>query len=309
MKEKQKIIVAVLGVLFIVASIPVAIFLVNQRQEIRKEAAKPESEGGIVKISLTPSESFFTTTNPLEVSLNLNTEGRVISGIAIRLYYNYSGEEPTVRPVLDGSRPFTVSPTIGFGCQVNTFTYEENVAEINLGCAIMDTAGYSNSVDTQLATLTFSASSAPADPVAINFHPTISNVLDKATNQDILLLPDAINGTLLGTYTVSDEGVAPTNTPTLTPIPAEPTNTPTLTPTPVPGSGGVDTPTNTPTLTPTLTPTPVPGSGGASASTNTPTLTVDVGGQDVPVSGVIENTIVFIAIGSLFLLLGFALIL
>lgn len=234
MKGKRKIVVAVLGILFLAASVPVSIFLVNQRQEIRKEAAKPAEEGGVIRISLTPSgvplQSPFTILDPLQVSLNLNTEGRVISGIAIRLHYNYLGEEPEVRPVLEGSNPFTVSSNIGFGCQVNAFTYTEGLAEMSLGCVIVDAEGYSNSVDTQLATLTFAASSVPGiNPLEVNFNPVVSNVIDKATNEDILLLPDGVTSTLLGTYNVSMP--IPTPTPTNTPIP-----TPTPTPTPIPPS-------------------------------------------------------------------------
>jgi hypothetical protein len=297
MKEKQKIIVAVLGVLFIVLSIPVAIFLVNQRQEIRKEAAKPAEEGGIVKISLSPSQGNLSTSSPLNLSLNLNTEGKIISGVAIKLYYNYSGDEPLIKPVLTENKPFIIPVGLlqnnSFSCPNNSFSFASGLAELSLGCAILSTEGFSSSTNVQLATLAFELLGSPAsNSFSINFNPTISMVVDKATNQDILLLPDGDNGTLLGTYTIL--GLSPTSTPI---------------PTTTPGTGGLE-PTSTPTPKPTST---LSATNTPQVTTNTPTPTSSVtttdDGQDIPVSGIIENTILFLVLGSLLLLFGLALIL
>lgn len=313
MKEKQKIIIAVLGVLFIVASIPVAIFLVEQRQEIRKEAAKPEEEGGIVRVSLSPSQGTLLTSSPLNLALNLNTEGRVISALAVRLYYNYSEEESPVQPVLTDRKPFVIVDPEKFACSVNTVTFSDGLAELSLGCAILDQNGFSSTTAVKIADFALNASSVPAiNPVSVKFNPTLTQVVDKETNEDILLLPDGENGTLLGTYTVSSGGEAPTPTPT--PVPGDstptPTPTPTVTPTPKPGTGGGEIPTSTPTPTATLTPVPATGGGGVEAPTSTPTPTTSSGSADeIPVTGIVENTIAFAIIGSFFLLLGLALIL
>lgn len=298
MQGKSKLILAILLILFIVASIPITVYLVRQRQELRRRAAVPEGEA---TVSLTPETGTYQINQPFTISILFNTANIPISAIAIRITYSYSGTTPEVEASGIEINP-TLLTTGDWSCPVKTVTPSGGTVKIDIACVNTSIAGYSNSTDTLLATFDLVANQIPAtNPITLSFDPSQSIITRKADGTDILLIPSST-----GVYTIAGAGEA-------SPTPTTPPGTPT--PTPTTGAGGWPTATPTPTPTPTtppgtptptsyLTPTSTPTTAIGGTLTSTPTGTL----EELPETGILTPTLIFLTSGGVLLLIAFLVI-
>ena len=290
----SRVIFALLVLLFVLVSIGGGIFLVKQRQEIRKKAAVPEGEA---TVSLSPASGTYQVGQLFEVGIFFNTAGIPISAVAVRLTYPYS----QTTPVLEASNLQISSSLLSGGdwsCPVKTITADGGEVKIDVACVNTSPAGFSTSTETLLASFHLQASQVPQiNPTVLSFDPSQSIITRKENGQDVLLIP-----TSTGSYTIAG-GQTPTvsPTPTSTEIPT-PTLSPQETATPTPPSDLTSTPTPTggvgglePTLT--LTPTPATLSG-----LTIPTPTATVSPQELPETGLFAPTLWLLIGGGLFLL-------
>ena len=265
MKKNLKILLIILGLFLVLASIIVTVFLVRQRQELRKKAAVPEGEA---TVSLSPASIIKDVGAPFPIQISFNTNGVAISAITVRLNYAYS--ETTAPIEIEGNQiqiSSAISTSEDWSCPIKQTSSSGGRYYIDIACINTNTAGYTTTTDTPLASFNLVAAKVPEiNPIILEFDPQQSIITKKADGQDTLLIP-----TSSGSYTISSELVCdlsflvaePTTTPTptgtLTPTPTPtPTGTPTLTPTPTSSPTPTSTPTPTPTLPPAVTPTPTP---------------------------------------------------
>lgn len=261
----RKVFLGIIVLVLIAGAIPVTMYLVKQRQELREKASVP---GGQASVSVTPTAESYSVGQTFPVSVSFNTAGIAISGIAVRLTYTYSENTPPVT-----ASDIRINPDLlGTGdwvCPIKTITPQAGIVKIDLACLNVNVAGYSNTTNTLLATFNLQASAVPqTNPVVLIFDPDpqINKITRKDTGEDILMTPQST-----GTYTITQVGVTPTPTPT-----GGPTSTPTPT---QPAATATPTPTR---AAPTSTPTPTRGVGGPPPSTPTPTPTTYAGGSTSP---------------------------
>lgn len=233
MRGKTKLILAVILILFIVASIPITIYLVRQRQEIRKRAAVPEGEA---TVSLLPATGTYQVIQPFTVSIMFNTANIPISAIAVRITYPYTGTTPEV----DASGIETSSSILmsdDWSCPVKTTTPLGGTVKIDIACVNTSITGFSTSTDTLLASFDLVANQIPiTNPITLSFDPSQSVITRKADATDILLIPVST-----GSYTII-AAVGGRLEPTATPTPT-PTSYFTPTPTATVGATLIPTPT------------------------------------------------------------------
>lgn len=305
MKPSVKTILAIIVILIVVVSIPVAVYLIRQRQEIREKAAVPT---GQATVSLSPTSATYDVGQSFNVGVSFNTANIAISAVAVRLTYPYSGTTPEITASNIQINPSLLA-TGSWSCPVKTVNPASGTVQIDIACVNTDIDGFTSSTDTQLASFAMVANQAPAtNPTTLRFDSNLSVITQKSDGQDVLLIP-----TSTGSYTIS--GAAPTPSPTPTPTTSAQSPTPTATPTGGVGGGATATPTpttgagsGTVTPTPTKTPTPTPtgGTGGGVATatpTKTPTPTT-VTGEELPDSGVSTPFILFGFLGLLMLVAG-----
>lgn len=266
----RKVFLGIIVLVLIAGAIPVTMYLVKQRQEVREKASVP---GGQASVSVAPTTGNYSVGQTFPVSVSFNTAGIAISGISIRLTYTYS-ENTTPINVSDlGVNPELLG-TGDWTCPIRTVTPQAGTVKIDVACLNTNVAGYSNTANTLFATFNLQASAIPqTNPVVLSFDSTESKITRKDNGEDTLMTPQST-----GTYTISQAGGTPTPTPTggLT---STPTLTPTVTPTPTqPAATSTPTPTRT---APTSTPTPT-GGGVGGPPTSTPTPTTSLGGSTSP---------------------------
>ncbi len=270
----RKTITAVLVILVAIGGFVAGLLLLRQRQELREKAAVPS---GQAEVSLFPITGNYDVGDTFPVSVFFNTSSIAISGISVRLTYQYGGATPEfvasnieINSALLSSGDWT--------CPTRNIAAQGGNLNIDIACANISAAGFTTNTDTLLATFNMTVERVPAtEPVEVRFEPSQSIITQKSDGQDILLIP-----TSTGEYTVTG-AAAPTDVPT-----AAPTSPPAATTTPTP------TTTVAPTATPTASPTPT------SVTTTTPTAT---GAAQLPDAGVSSPTIFGIGLG-LFLIMG-----
>jgi len=268
MRGKSKLILAILLILFLAASIPITIFLVRQRQEIRKRAAVPEGEA---TVSLFPTTGTYQVNQSFSVSVNFNTANIPVSAIAVRITYPYTGTIPEV--TASGIEINSSLLASDWGCPVKTIAPLGGTVNIDIACVNTGIAGFTTTTDTLLASFDLVANRIPTtNPITVSFDRTLSVITRKADGTDILLIP-----TSTGYYTFTGE--AP--------------------PTPTPTSGVGGWPTPTPSPIPTLTPTPT--STLIAEATATPTVSP----EEVPETGGFTSTLLLLISGGALLILGF----
>lgn len=224
--NKRTLISSSLLLLLMIAMGVTAFFVTQGGQfDLRKRASAP---GGDVTLTLQPGTQTYAVGDTLTTDVMLNTGGRAISGVAMRLVFPYNASSP-VLDVIDAD-PQTSGIQIQSTASIldASFATNVNVAQgqpsgqmfIDFSATTNTTAGYSNTTGQKIATITFKAKRAGV--VAIEHDPTRSQVTDKATSLDVLRT--------IPTYelTVVDD----TQKPTVT-ITAGPDNNATL------GSGSV----------------------------------------------------------------------
>jgi hypothetical protein len=273
----RRVVFSLLGILILIGGVVAGVRLIQQRQELIKQAAVP---GGQAKVSLFPTSGMFNVGDTFPVSVYFNTSGVFISGITIRLTYPYSGVNPEVT-----SSNISINPIIersaDWNCPTKLVSAEGGNVIIDIACANIGASGYSNNADTLLATFDMAVGRVPSvNPLILRFDTSQSIITQKSNGQDILNIPDP--ETARGVYTISG-GVVPTNTPTPTTIPG---NLPTATPTLAPTATMILTGTATPTLRPT----------------STPQITQTTKGEELPSAGVSTPTYVGLGLGVLLII-------
>lgn len=275
----MKKILLIIGIIIVLTSVPVGVFLVKREQELRLRAAPATT------LFLSPDTRSWNVGEIFNVNVNVNTGGNQITSVDLVL--NFDPAILEVINIIPGT--FLPSPT---EIQKNI-----NNATGSITYSFYTTRENAKSGEGVLAVISLKGKAAGIS--ALTFSPqTVISALQEDQN--------VLTGATGGTYTISG-GVSPTPTPTptggLTPTP-----TSALTPTSTPTSGLTPIPTPTPTsaLTPIPTPTPTTfsGQGGGTIPTSTPTLT-PTPTPALPVTGVSNPLVFLLGAGGIFLLFAF----
>jgi len=271
----SKKILIIIGALILLISIPLTIFLVKQRQELRMKAAPATI------LSLTPATLTKAVAETFTVNIVVNTGENSIVSADIDLSF-----DPTVLEALSISAgSFFESPT------EPTRLINNTTGKINYSLFTLTAKQGSGT----LATITFKGKAAGVSQVAFDPTTTVGGIGET----------EALSRTEPGSYVIAS-AATPTPTPT-----TGPTITPTQTPTPSPTSVLTMTPTPTPTsgtggLGPTAISTPTPTPTTVVRTTPTPTPTTSP--EELPETGNITPTFILIGFGILVLTSGLLLL-
>src|SRR6266404_5161401 len=200
MKKYKQYLLPVLVVVFFVLGLFAVSLSVKQRQTLRNKAA---NTSGIGSVSLVPVTATHNIGDLFPVTLKFNTGGASISSIALRLIYRFTGATPE----LDATSITADNALLSTGdwtFPVKTITKSNGMVTIDFSGVNTNTAGYSSTTDTNLATINFRVNSLPSiNPVILSFDATQSKMITKSGFKDILGQPNS------GSYTI----VSPTPTP------------------------------------------------------------------------------------------------
>lgn len=236
----KKFLLPVLILVFILLALGVTLFLVRQRQEVRKNAAPA------TVLTLSPATLTKQVNDTFTVTVNIDTGTNNVS--AAEIHVNYPAATLEGISITPGSFLTKVLPP---GANIGNGT-----ATIILGNESISSPAVGQGV---LATITFKVLQGSSLPVKITLDPATQVAAFGDRGNVVSSMSDAT--LTIGTTTTV------TTTPTLTPSPTNPpqstatiTTTPTTTPIPTnTEEENQDTskkPTDTPTSTPTNTPTP-----------------------------------------------------
>lgn len=190
-----------LVIILMIFAIPLGVYLVKQRQEIRKKASTPT---GTATVSLSPASDNYEVGQSFPVSVYFNPVSIPISSIAVRITYQFSGASPKVV-----ASSLEINPSLlGTGdwmCPVKTITPVGNQVQIDIACANVTTDGFTAVSDTLLASFNLVANEVPTvNPVVLRFDPQESKIQSKIDNTDILLTPTAT-----ASYTIATDFTPP----------------------------------------------------------------------------------------------------
>lgn len=265
----MKKIALIVGLLVLVVSVPVGIFLLNQQQEVRLSAAPS------TVFSVSPSSRNLAPGDTLNADISVDTGNNLIVSADIVLSF-----DPKYLEVISiSSGPFWTSTSEVQKSLNNTsgkviysiYTFKENAKK---GTGV-------------LATVVFKAKAAGATSVA--FDSSQSAVYGLTEGQNVLA------SSIPGSYTITGTEATASPVPTATASPAS-TSVPTSSPGSSSGSGssGAGGPTTTPAPTKTATPKPTSTKQATPASTTLPVTGVDgptvfalLGGAMLVILGVI----------------------
>lgn len=234
----MKKILVVLIIFLILASIPLTVYLVKRRQELRKMAAPATT------LSLSPSSITRNVGETFSLDVVVDTGENTIS--AAEIYVIFDSSKLEGQSILAGNflPVVLVNGNISGGLASMTLGSQPNEPKQGRGT---------------LTSITFRAVAATEGiPIEIRFgaNTQVAGIEEQG---------NVLTGTTLASVTILAAG------PTLTPTPPTgPTVTPSPTPTSPPGA------TPTPTTAPTVTPTP-PLGGEPSTPTPTPTPSSETG--------------------------------
>jgi hypothetical protein len=280
-----KKIAVVFGVILVaIGGFVAGLYLLNEQQDLREEAAVP---GGQAQVSVSPNTGNFEIGDTVTTQVDFNTGGIASSGVAIRLSYPFTGASPEVS-VSSIEVNQELLATGDWTCPTQRATQQGGNVLIDIGCANTSAQGFTSTSNVKLATIQMRVNRTPnSNPVVLRFDPSLSVITRRSDNNDILLIPQS-----QGSYTIALGGAEATPTTaqsTGTPTPTtRVTSTPTTTKTPTP----TKTVTSTGTITATKTPTPTSEEEETvSSSTATPTT------ASLPEAGVSYPTILGILFG------------
>jgi hypothetical protein len=247
----KKVFVALLIIVVATVGFVAGLYLLQDEQDIRDEAAVP---GGQATVSISPSTGNYQVGDVIESSVHFNPSNIAISGVAVRLKYPFSGSTPEVTVESIDINPVLLSSG-NWTCPTKNSTLQAGEVVIEIACANTSAAGFTANSDILLAQIDLKVTRTPQSlPFTIRFDPSASIIAQHSNNQDILLIP-----TSTGSYTIGGAGAT---TPT-------PTSAVGTSPTPTLAAGQA---TATPLVTATPTPTEVPKGGlGDVTGTVTPT--------------------------------------
>lgn len=273
----NKRILPIFILIFLLLSLPVAIWLVKRQQEIRMRAAPATT------LTISPPSITKTVGDSFALQITVNTETNSL--VAADLDINFNPQILEVTGISPGE--FFTSPTEASKTINNTTG--------NILYALTSFTAQPGSGN--LASVVFNAKGVGTSPLSFGSRTGVyasggENVLQQTS-------PGTVNIAGVATPTpipTSPPGTTPTPTTppgaTNTPIP---TSGPTSTPTPA-GQGGGTIPTSTPTPKPTATPTPSTISGATSTPTPVAVL---------PTTGGSKLTLFFSILGLTILIVGF----
>lgn len=207
MRTSVKIIISLIVVIAVLVATFVGAYFIRDRQLFSNQASVPT---GQVLVSLNPASATLSVGQTLPVTISIDPGGNTISGVAVRLKYNYSGSTPevTINNITISS---LLSTSLDWNCPVQSVTPANGVVTADISCVNTNTAGFTYSSSFPIATFYLTVSAVPGtNPVIITFDPLASIVTRKSDGDDILLTP-----TSMGNYTVSS--TSPTGTPEPTP--------------------------------------------------------------------------------------------
>ncbi|MBU0570083.1 hypothetical protein KKB40_04900 [Patescibacteria group bacterium] len=240
----KKVTVALLIIAVAIGGFVAGLFLLNERQELREEAAVP---GGTAEVSISPETGDYDVGDSIATSIYFNPANIAISGIAVRLTYPFSGVTPEVT-VADISVNSSLLSSGDWTCPTQNSIQQGGNVVIDIACANTSALGFVANTNTLLANVTLLINRPPeVSPFIIRFDPALSVITKKSDNSDILLIPtstgsyDIVGAGVVEPTPTEAVGVSPTSVISPTPT-AKITTTPTVTPT------GVDI-TATPTAT------------------------------------------------------------
>jgi hypothetical protein len=271
----NKKILSILILVFLLLSLPVAIWLVKRQQEIRMRAAPATT------LAVSPPSITQTVGDSLILQITINTETNSV--VATDLDINFNPQVLEATDISPGG--FFTSPTEASKTINNTTG--------NILYALTSFTAQSGSGN--LASVVFNAKGVGTSSISFGSQTGVyasggENVLQQTS-------PGTVNVTTGATSTPTP---TPTGALTPTPTPTSPPGTPTPTPT------GTLTPTPTPTSPPaTPTPTPTTSGTGGLGPTATPTPTPTVPPEELPEAGISILTFLSLIGGGILLTLGF----
>lgn len=267
----KKIIVALLIIAVAVGGFVAGLFLLNERQELREEAAVP---GGVAEVSISPETDSLEIGDSVTTSVYFNPANIAVSGVAVRLTYPFTGIAPEVT-VSDISINSSLLSTGDWTCPTQNSIQQGGNVVVDIACANTSAAGFTANTNTLLANVTLKVDRPPeVSPLIVRFDPALSVITKKSDNSDILLIPVST-----GSYEIAGAGV-------VEPTPTEAVG---ISPTSVVSP----TPTTVVTTAPTATPT------SAIGITVTPTAT---GAGELPEAGISLPTIMSAGLGILMMI-------
>lgn len=262
----------ILGLLIVLISIPLTVFLVFQKQLLTKKAAPT------TVLSLAPAAITKNVGETFTVNINVDTGTNQIVSADLDLSFNPAVLE--VSSITKGAFfPDAQEPTKIIDNNTGKIKYSLFSMVEKQGAGIF-------------TSIVFKGKGSGLSALSFDSTTTIGG-----RNET-----EALSRTVAGNYVITAVTLTPTPTGTSTTTP---------TPTPITqaggGQGGASIPTATPTPTPKITPTSTPPVGG---STPTATPTSGLGGSvstptpTIPVTGVFETTAILSLGGLLLLILG-----
>lgn len=207
--RKRNLIIGSVFLALLVGGLGVSLFLVNQKQNNQDIRSEASTNTGTAMVSISPTSGNITAGSSLPITISLNPAGNIISALAIRINYSYSGTTPDFT-----AENIQIDQALTSGgdwtCPVKKFTATGGKANIDIACANTSTIGYSNTAVVKLATVSLTATaSAVNNTYTLAFDPKESIITKKSDSTDILLTPNS-----QGTYTVSG-GIAITPGPSV----------------------------------------------------------------------------------------------
>lgn len=219
---KKKVVVTVLGFLFLSASLGIGVLLTQKAQRTEVGAAG-------ANLLLTTNSSNPRVQDTFVAAVTMNTQQLSVTGIDLKI--NYDQNLLTANSITPG--PFLPYVFIGG-------TISNGVASIVLGCPIDNQGPHPVNGTGLVAQINFTAKAPGSTNITFNSATKVSSI-GATTNQVETMTP------------VSITIINPTPTPTRSPSP-----TPTRSPSPTPTRSPSPTPTRSPSPTPTRTPSPSP---------------------------------------------------
>jgi hypothetical protein len=209
----KKVVASLVVIIIAVTGFVAGLLLLRERQNINEKAAVP---GGQATVTLSPATGTYKVGDTIKMSVYFQTANIIVSGVAVRLTYPFTGISPEVS-VTGVTVNSTFLSSGNWTCPTQNSSLQNGNVIIDLACANTAAMGFATNTNTLLGTIDLKVNKAPAtSPLVVRFDPTLSIITRKSDNQDILLIPTSV-----GTYTITS-GV-PTATPVLSGSP-----TPTL---------------------------------------------------------------------------------
>ena len=204
----KKVIVALLIIVVAIGGFVAGLVLLRERQSLIEEAAVPT---GTAEVSITPETGNFNIVDNINTSVYFNPANNVISGVAVRLTYPFSGATPEIS-VSSIQVNQTLLSSGDWTCPTQNSKLEGINVVIDIACGNTSAAGFTANTDTLLASVSLKVERAPTvSPLIMRFDPAKSVITRKSDNADVLLIPISS-----GSYTIAGAGTQVTNTPTPT---------------------------------------------------------------------------------------------